>query len=92
MVNCPKCGKEFRHKGALNGHLAFAHGVITPRQLKLDELRSEVKRLQSEMEDLKRRLERLESVAWTGKHTYYHSACKPIERCTSKLRPIELHS
>ncbi len=54
MIKCLECGKELRHKGALNGHLAFGHGIITPKQLTLDELRSEVKELRSEMDCFRR--------------------------------------
>ncbi len=54
MIKCLECGKELRHKGALNGHLAFAHGIVTPNQLTLDELRSEVNKLRSEMDYLHR--------------------------------------
>ena len=54
MIKCHICGKELRHKGALNGHLAFAHGIITPNQLTLDELRSEVNELRSEMDCFRR--------------------------------------
>lgn len=54
MINCPECGKELKHKGALNGHLAFAHGIITPKGKTQDELRSEVKKLRSELDYLYR--------------------------------------
>ena len=52
MINCPECGKELKHRGALNGHLAFAHGVRTPRGLTLDELRSKVRDLSERVNDL----------------------------------------
>ena len=54
MIKCHICGKELKHKGALNGHLAFVHGVITPNQLTLDKLRSEVSELRSEMDCFRR--------------------------------------
>ena len=50
MTKCPLCGKEFKHKGALNGHLAFAHGVVTERGKTLNELREEVATLREEMD------------------------------------------
>lgn len=53
MIKCLECGKELRHKGALNGHLAFGHGIITPKQLTMDEMRSEVKELRSEVNKLR---------------------------------------
>lgn len=92
MVNCPKCGKELKHKGALNGHLAFAHGVITPRQLKMDELRGEVKKLHSEIDYIKRYLTGLESVYRTGKHIGYLTGYHPIEVCRNQLAKRELDS
>ncbi len=52
MIKCPNCGKELKHKGALNGHLAFAHGVRTPRGLRLDELRSLIIELNDRLTDL----------------------------------------
>ena len=52
MINCPECGKELKHKGALNGHLSFAHGIITPRGLTLDELRNAIKDLSHRLSDL----------------------------------------
>ena len=52
MVKCPKCGKELKHKGALNGHLAFTHGVITPKQLKLDEMRNELRQLRLNLDKI----------------------------------------
>lgn len=52
MINCPKCSKKLKHKGALNGHLAFAHGIITPRQLTLDELRNAIKDLNNRLTDM----------------------------------------
>ena len=54
LVVCPECGKELKHKGALNGHLAFAHGIITPKGQTQDELRSEVKKLRSDLDCLYR--------------------------------------
>ena len=42
MTKCPLCGKELKHKGALNGHLAFAHGVVTEKEKTINELREEV--------------------------------------------------
>ena len=52
MINCPECGKELKHRGALNGHLAFAHGTRTEKGLTLDELRSSIKDLNSRLTDL----------------------------------------
>ncbi len=52
MIKCPRCGKELKHKGALNGHLVFAHGITTPRALTLDELRSVVKDLNNRLTDM----------------------------------------
>ncbi len=49
MIECPQCGKELKHKGALNGHLAFAHGVVTEKGKTLNELREEVATLREEM-------------------------------------------
>ncbi len=92
MVNCPKCGKELKHKGALNGHLAFAHGVITPRQLKMDELRGEVKKQRSEIDYIKRYLTRLESAYRTGKHIGHLTGQNPMEICRYQLAKRELDS
>lgn len=55
MVHCPKCGKELKHKGALNGHLAFSHGVTTPKGQTMDELRRECKSLNKRVNDLETR-------------------------------------
>lgn len=86
MINCPECGKELKHKGALNGHLAFAHGIVTPRQLKMDELRDEVKKLRSEIGHIKRYLTRLEFAYRTGKHIGHLTDHNPIEICRYNLR------
>ncbi len=53
MPKCPLCGKELKHKGALNGHLAFAHGVVTEKGKTLNELREEVATLREEMDLLR---------------------------------------
>ena len=53
MIECPQCGKELKHKGALNGHLAFAHGVVTEKGKTLNELREEVATLREEMDLLR---------------------------------------
>lgn len=45
MVECPECGKELVHQGALNGHRAFKHGVTTEKGSTLKELREEVTKL-----------------------------------------------
>ncbi len=50
MIECPQCGKELKHKGALNGHLAFAHGVVTEKGKTINELREEVATLRDEMD------------------------------------------
>ena len=92
MVNCPKCGKELKHKGALNGHLAFAHGVITPRQLKMDKLREEVIKLRIEIDYVKRQLKQLESAYPTVKHFGHLTGQNPIEVCRYQLAKRELDS
>jgi hypothetical protein len=45
MVECPECGKELIHQGALNGHRAFKHGITTEKGLTLKELRNKVTKL-----------------------------------------------
>jgi hypothetical protein len=52
MVQCPECGKELIHRGALNGHRAFKHGVLTEKAHKLDELRIEVKSLHQTVDEI----------------------------------------
>ena len=50
MLQCPQCGKELKHRGALNGHLAFAHGVVTEKGKTINELREEVASLREQMD------------------------------------------
>lgn len=69
MIKCPECGQVLKHKGALNGHLAFKHGIITPKQLSMEELRSEVKGLRAEMDYFHRFFRPIEQLDQTGKHT-----------------------
>ena len=83
MVKCQQCGKELKHKGALNGHLAFAHGIITPRQLKLDEMRNELNELRSNLNKIMCHFEVFESEK-DGKQTKY-LACYDSERKSNIL-------
>jgi len=85
MINCPECGKELKHKGALNGHLAFAHGIVTPRQLTTDELREEVKKLRSELNHIKRYLNLLNSTGGLTERTHQPTAHRSFPICRASL-------